>query len=125
MSETEPVDKESFEIRFKELRCRLDKDDEHFLSEPRVLPCANSACLECIKRLRDSDNCLKCQLCNEEHRIDDLAELPTNQSIIDQINLNSDEITDEIVERLNKYVEKLNGKFGKVLMNFVSDLSAV
>ena len=117
---------ESFEIRFRELRCRLDKDDEHFLCEPRVLPCANSACLECIKRLRDENNCLKCHICNQEHKLEDLTELPSNQSIIDQIKLNSDEITEEIAERLKKYVESLNGKqefLANVVQNFRFNLT--
>jgi uncharacterized protein YoxC len=105
-----------FETKFKSLRCYLDDKDVHFLCNPRILPCLetenNHACLDCIiKHTNKENSILKCNICKSEHKIDDVNQLKTNDSIIDQINLNSDEIANELIEKLNKYAKDLEGKF--------------
>ena len=105
-----------FETKFKSLRCYLDDKDVHFLSNPRILPCLetenNHACLDCIIKHIDKENSLlKCNICKSEHKIDDVNQLKSNDSLIDQINLNSDEIANELIDKLNKYAQDLEGKF--------------
>ncbi len=57
----------------------------HLLSNPYLLPCGNSACLKCIyQQYNLFQRLLKCQICNEEHKIPKQME-PANLSIISEI----------------------------------------
>jgi hypothetical protein len=57
----------------------------HILSNPYLLPCGNSACLKCIfQQYNLFQRLLKCQICNEEHKIPKQMK-PANLSIISEI----------------------------------------
>ncbi len=66
--------------------CKLNPFKKpHLLSNPYLLPCGNSACLECIyQQYNLFQRLLKCQLCNEEHKIPKQME-PANLSIGSEI----------------------------------------
>lgn len=102
--------KQEFETKFDSLRCNLIKNDSHFLNDPRILPCSSTACLECILKSLDSANYLNCSFCRDKHLIQNVQELKSNDSVIHQINLNSSDINDELIERLNKIIDRLSGK---------------
>lgn len=100
---------EDYQIKFKSLRCYLNEKDAHFLIDPKILPCSNSACLECIRSSLSNGNDLNCTLCQQVHSNLNINELKSNQSLIDLIDFNSNEITNEIVDKLNQYILTLTG----------------
>lgn len=114
--------REDFEARFKSLRCYLvkqqqqqsDAGESHFLVEPKILPCSHSACYECIQAAL-VDNSLTCAQCNTVHTDINVAQLKTNTSLVDQIELNSNEITDQMIEQLFKYIQSLNGLYSNYI----------
>ena len=98
--------------KLNEFECHLDSSFVHFLIEPRILPCSKTACLECIqKRINKQDLILKCSLCNQEHRIESVADLSVNQSLADRISSQKHEITNYLIARLNKHIESLNSDY--------------
>lgn len=100
----------TYENKFRTLKCFLNEKDVHFLIEPRILPCLNSACFECIKSaMPNGATSLNCPLCKQVHTNLNLAQLKSNELLIDQIESSSKEITDEMIEKLNKYVSGLSG----------------
>lgn len=101
--------KKDYQLKFNSLRCHLNENDVHFLIDPKLLPCSNSACYECIKSTIVNGNDFKCPLCNQLHSNMNINELKTNNSLIDQIDLNGKEITNELVEKLNNYISNLTG----------------
>jgi hypothetical protein len=96
------------ESKFYSFKCFLNSSDVHFLYEPRILPCSNSACLDCIKKLLDPEtHILKCSFCKADHKIEEASSLETNQNIVDQINQNWNEISDELLSKLDNQVDGL------------------
>lgn len=103
----------AYENKFRTLKCYMNENDVHFLIEPRILPCLNSACYECIRSaltVHNNGTDLQCSLCKQMHANLNLNQLKSNDFLIDQIEANSKEITDEMIEKLNKYISSLSGK---------------
>ncbi|CAF1140920.1 unnamed protein product [Brachionus calyciflorus] len=98
--------KKDFELKFQDLRCFLNENDTHFLNEPKVLPCLKTACIECIEKLIINSK-LKCNFCNDEHYIENVNELKSNDSIIDKFNSINQEKNDEIGDKLNELIQSL------------------
>lgn len=101
----------TYENKFRTLKCYLNENDVHFLIEPKILPCLNSACFECIKSaMANGASNLNCSLCKQVHANLNLTQLKSNELLIDQIEANSkEEITNETIEKLNKYISGLSG----------------
>jgi hypothetical protein len=78
-----PVSKKSENFFEYNAFCKLNPFKKpHLLSNPHVLPCGNSACLECIyQQYNLFKKSLTCLLCNQEHVLSKQLE-PTNQSTI-------------------------------------------
>lgn len=100
---------QTYQAKFKSLKCYLNHMDPHFLIDPKILPCSNSACFECIRTTMGNSPDLDCPFCKQIHSNLNLNELKTNNSIIDQIDANSNEITDEMIDKLNRYIDGLTG----------------
>lgn len=100
----------TYESKFRSLKCFLkEKDSAHFLIDPKILPCSNTACFECIRTSMANSTDLNCSLCKQVHANLNLNELKSNDFLIDQIETNSNEITCEMIEKLNKYIAGLTG----------------
>ncbi len=97
------------EPEFKKLRCFLQPDQSHFLSQPKLLPCGNLACTSCIQNATaPASNNLDCKLCGSEHpnlRLEDLKEA---DSIIDQINC--DALVEEIEAKIQNQIVTIKSK---------------
>ncbi len=111
-SELDQIENE-IESKFSHLRCKLTENNIHFLNEPKLLPCQNAACLECIKtHLNTETHILKCGLCKLEHPIEDLNELKSSPNLINHFNLKTyDQIGDDLIKSLNAYIESLSETF--------------
>jgi len=70
----------------------------------------NLACLECISN-EFANGHLKCTFCNKINLIGDLKDLKSNENVIDQINLRSNDITIEIEEKLKKFANESKGQY--------------
>ena len=42
------------------IMCKMDPFNTHILKQPKVLPCGNTACLECIEKNIDESKHLSC-----------------------------------------------------------------
>ena len=105
-------DEEDLEVKFQQLKCRLIAKDVHFYYEPKILPCRNSACVDCIRKVINTEtHILKCLLCLSEHKIEKIDELITNEEMIEEINKNWNEITDLLLNKLDNQVNTLKSIF--------------
>ncbi len=92
-------------------KCLLNEKHSHYFYEPRLLPCSNTACNDCISKLIDKEtHILKCSLCNQEHKIENVNSLELNQEIIEQINQNWNKISDELLNKLDYQVDFMKSR---------------
>ena len=101
-----------FELKFQQMRCYVNPDDVHFLSNPKMLPCEKNACFDCIKKnLNTQTHTFNCNLCRTAHVIEDMSQLKSNASLVDQFDLSSHDLDTELIEKLNAYVRNLKHSF--------------
>lgn len=91
---------------YKSLRCCLIKENEHFLRNPKVLPCSNLACAECIKKIFSDNEEIICSICCEMHKFSE-NELKTGPGLIDEVKMN--ELVEEIEVKVLKSRRELEG----------------
>lgn len=97
--------------KYNHLRCKLNSNDLHILSVPKRLPCSSVACLDCIKKSFSSNSKQVCSHCNDIHSIDDVDNWETLNDIVEEIKINEEEITRELVDKLLEYADTLKGKY--------------
>jgi hypothetical protein len=78
-----------------------------------VLPCGNTACLECIEKSIENsgDGKFKCnfQKCSETHSIYDIKSLKTNVLIENAVKDNLETLTKNVFKKLKESYEKAKG----------------
>ena len=91
--------------------CRIDKNDAHILREPRVLPCGNTACLDCIQRRLEKTGNLNCEFetCQQAHQIKSAKNLPTNVTTENALRDNCRTLIDFLLAKLQKSIQDLRG----------------
>jgi hypothetical protein len=88
--------------------CKLDPYNVHVFEEPTVLPCGNTACLECIQASL-VNGFLQCNFekCKSKHELKDCTKLIQNIMIDETINENINSIAkyfyNELKEKFNQY----------------------
>jgi hypothetical protein len=97
--------KKDFEI----FRCHFNAEDSHFYTQPKVLPCCSKlACEECILNSL-ANGYLKCSYCNKINTIHNVNNLTTNNSLIDQMNSQSNDILTNIEQNIINYSNESKG----------------
>ena len=93
------------------ITCKYYTNDFHIFKEPKVLPCGETACLNCIKRELNSTCELKCPFkkCNSVHVIPNVNELVANSLIENSIDENLEYLTKNLVSNLMKQFSSLSG----------------
>jgi hypothetical protein len=99
------------ETTFKSLRCYLNKNENHFLVSPKILPCSNLACSLCISQMKLND-ILDCSFCNSQHIISNVQDLKSADNILDQIT--ADQLTEEIQLKLGDLTSQLESNCSKL-----------
>lgn len=91
--------------------CKLEKEDHHVLKDPKVLPCGNTACLECIEKNVDINSNFLCKFndCNEIHTILNAEKLPVNVLAENAIRDNRRTITEYLINKLQRSMNELRG----------------
>jgi hypothetical protein len=86
--------------------CKINKFQPHLYSNPCMLPCGNSVCLDCIyKHYNIHLKLFKCTFdsCQEWHKLP--YEMKRDLELIQEINEN----TDEIIKTMIKNITNLSG----------------
>jgi hypothetical protein len=76
--------------------------------DPRILPCGDSACNECIQSASNSENEFDCNFCNEKHTLASESGFPVNKQLLKLLQAPA-----EAVSRNNR-VEELKRKLDEV-----------
>ena len=93
--------------------CKLDGKNDHILKLPKVLPCGNTACFECVlKNWNSSSYELKCNFptCNEVHIIQDINLLKTNVVAEDGIRDNLETLCRSVFEKIHQVYKEAKCK---------------
>ncbi len=108
-----PVFSNPGKFRDFEVFCKLNPFKKvHLLLNPYLLPCGNSACLECIyQQYNLFKHTLTCVLCNQEHKLPKQLE-PTNKLTI------SDFFTHNLIHSMIDENKKFISDLG-ILINFI------
>jgi hypothetical protein len=78
----------------------------HLFYDPRILPCGDSACNDCIDRLLSkSDNRFDCMFCQEKHEPPRNAGFPPNKVLLGLINAKAAPVYRN--QKVDKFTEKL------------------
>ena len=110
-NELDQIEKD-IDRNFKQLRCLLNEENVHFLNQPKFLPCDNSACLDCIQQsLNNETHLLNCSLCKTEHYIEDISQLKSSPSLLDQINFSAEQIEVDLINKIKIYISSLTESF--------------
>jgi hypothetical protein len=77
--------------------------------DPRILPCGETACHECIKS--NGDWFLNCEFCKQVHQAPDKQGFPPNKQLAKLILTKADNVyRNEIADRLKEKLEKIKSK---------------
>ena len=91
---------------YESLRCFLIKENNHFLRNPKFLPCSNLACAECINEIFSDTEEAMCPFCSEMHKFSQ-NDLKIGTSLIDQVKMN--ELVKEIEEKISESNKEVEG----------------
>ena len=89
-----------------QIKCCLDISN-HFVIEPRLLPCGHNACKSCIKKI--GQNVTNCSHCKSILRKEEINSLASNEEAKVLIENNLKEIEEEIKQKLDKAIKLVNG----------------
>jgi hypothetical protein len=98
--------------------CKLDGKNDHILKSPKVLPCGNTACFECvIKNFNNQTNEIKCNFpkCDQVHLLQDVYSLKTNLIAEDAIKDNLETLTRSVFEKLQLAYKEAKCKYQKLI----------
>jgi hypothetical protein len=90
--------------------CRYDTSFLHILKSPKVLPCGNTVCEECIRE-SCKNGVFKCtfEKCKEKHEIKNINSLVNNVMVEDVLNDNLVLIADHIISKIKKRFSSFKG----------------
>jgi hypothetical protein len=91
--------------------CRFNATFLHILKNPRVLPCGNTACEDCIKDSLDRNGVLKCtfEKCRQKHEIKKVDCLVRNIMVEEVLDDNILTIADHIITKIKKRFVSFKG----------------
>lgn len=96
------------------LFCRFDRAEAHLFKNPILLPCRNTACIDCLRRYINTEGVLHCTLCNNDHFIKDISELPTDINIEAMLFNNTFAINEVLYSEyrfmVNNFIERYNDR---------------
>lgn len=92
--------------------CRFNTNFLHILSSPKVLPCGNTACNECIIDSIDKNGQIKCNFdkCKLKHDIKNVNDLVKNVVVEEALDENILTIGNHIIQKLKKKFNTFKGK---------------
>ena len=90
--------------------CRYNTSFLHILKSPKVLPCGNTVCEDCIRE-SCKNGVFKCgfEKCKEKHEIKNIDSLIKNVMVEDVLNDNLVLIADHIISKIKKRFSSFKG----------------
>jgi hypothetical protein len=88
-------------------------------SDPRILPCGESACHNCIQSSSDANNELECQICKEKHKPASDKGFPRNLGLSRLTKTKADQVyRNSNVEELKSKLDEIKVKSDDLKANF-------
>lgn len=94
------------------IKCELQKNDVHILSNPTSLPCGNSACLTCIEKLIQANGQLECTYCHEKHDFS-TQKYPRIIPIEKAIDAHLDQLSQVLMEKIQQTQQNIELTFNE------------
>ena len=101
-------------------KCKLKRDCTHILKHPKVLPCGNTACFDCIRRMIAENNSkIKCDFdsCNQTHAISNPNDLLTNLIIEEALQNNVHILADSVLNNIEAELKFFEGTIFEPVLN--------
>lgn len=97
--------------------CKYNGKNDHLLKKPKLLPCGNTVCADCIISNRNSNtNEFKCnyEKCNQIHVIQDIDLLKINLIADDAIRDNLETLSLNVFEQLKHAYDEAKSMFSSL-----------
>ena len=92
-------------------------DDDHFVTEPMLLPCGDNACKNCIEDVNELEK--ECNHCKTIHKKDDLNKAVPNIAVKLLMKSYLKELNDELDVKVKHVIESMEG----ISLNILSIIS--
>ena len=105
-----------------ELFCKSPIGRRHLLKEPKVLPCKNVICKNCILLNMGTTKIFTCNCasCTQPHYIEDINSLPIDTYSIELLDTSLKDFTANRVEELKSTIERIRGEYLPLKLYFIT-----
>lgn len=96
-----------------EYLCNFNTNYTHVINDPKKLPCNAIVCRSCIENSINKNNYLKCNICFENHLINDIDKLKTDKRVKKQIKENFNNLFHGLFQYFKDYYKDSKGLYDK------------